>query len=100
MTSYAIYLHMADVKEQRVKKPIVQLLLKHGADANAEAVNAEDNGYSTPLHLATSSDPEIVQLLLQHGADINALDQRHRTPLHLAMQSQVSDKLRDLLAHG
>ena len=86
---------MADVKEQHSKKPIVQLLLEHGAD-----VNAEDNHYSTPLHLATSSDPEIVQLLLQHGADINALDQRHRTPLHLAMQSQVSDKLRDLLAHG
>ena len=95
MTSYAIYLHMADVKEQRDKKPIVQLLLEHGAD-----VNAEDNNYSTPLHLATSLEPEIVQLLLQHGADTNALDQSHRTPLHLAMQSQVSDKLRDLLAHG
>ena len=53
---------MADVKEQHNKKPIVQLLLEHGAD-----VNAEDNHYSMPLHLATSLEPEIVQLLLQHG---------------------------------
>ena len=95
MTSYVIYLHMVDVKEQRDNKPIIQLFLEHNV-----YVNAQDNNCSMPLHLAASLDPEIVQLLLQHSADTNALDQSHRTPLHLAMQSRVSDKLCDLLAHG
>ena len=83
---------MTDVQEQRDNSPniqIVQLLLKRGAD-----VNAQNNNYSTPLHLATSS--EIARLLLQYGADIDARDQNHRTPLHLiALRSCVSEKLCD-----
>lgn len=56
-------------------------------------MNVHDNNYTTPVHLATSLEPEIVQLLLQHGADIDARDQSQSTPLHLAMRDWVSDKL-------
>src|SRR6266702_4527605 len=66
---------------------VVQLLIQHGADANAR-----DRGHSTPLHLALSwRSAETVQLLVKHGADVNARDASHKTPLHLTL-SLVSAK--------
>jgi ankyrin repeat protein len=61
----------------------VRVLLEHGAD-----VTARDDTYSTPLHLASSSDsPETVELLIGHGASVNAQDGNHNTPLFLALSS-------------
>ena len=62
------------------KADTVRLLIEHGAD-----VNAQDEAYTTPLHLASSLGIfEIVQLLIDHGADVTAQDRMHKTPLHLA----------------
>ena len=96
--------HIADVKQQRGTPNIqfVQLLLEHGAD-----VNAQNNDYSTPLHLATSpsgvGNPEIMKLLLEHGANVNAVDGTQSTPLHLASSrtfSQCLERVRVLIEHG
>jgi ankyrin repeat protein len=85
---------MPDVKEQHDRShnnKIVQVLLEHGAD-----VNAQNNHHSTPLHLATSlENVETIQLLIERGADIDAQDIVHNTPLHLAMHSRVSDSRRN-----
>jgi ankyrin repeat protein len=67
--------------EHSEKVENVRLLIKNGAD-----VNAQDETHSTPLHMASSSGfPRLVELLIDHGADVTARDRRHRTPLHLAL---------------
>jgi hypothetical protein len=73
----------------------VRMLLGHGI-----TVNLKQKDGRTSLHLASEEGHiEIVRLLLQHGADIDAQDMTsHSTPLHLAIQSQVSDKLRSTLS--
>ncbi|KAI9467307.1 ankyrin repeat protein, partial [Lactarius psammicola] len=94
----------------------VQLLLKHGAD-----VNAQDGRHKTPLHLASSQDKKflmpmairrakfdekadekaaIVRVLIQHGADVNARDETQSTPLHLASSSGSPETVRVLIEHG
>jgi ankyrin repeat protein len=56
-----------------------QLLLDHGADANAL-----DNNNMTPLHLASQCGHlKIVQLLLRRGANHDAREKNARTALHL-----------------
>ena len=61
------------------------VLIQHGAD-----VNARDETYSTPLHVAASSyvrgSLKVVRLLLKHGANVDAKDDRGRTPLKLASE--------------
>ncbi len=75
-----------------VKAETVRLLIEHGAD-----VTAQDEAYSTPLHLASyQRSPETVRLLIEHGADVTAQDGGHRTPLHLAL-SMVSVTTASLL---
>ncbi|KAL7950547.1 ankyrin repeat-containing domain protein [Trichoderma barbatum] len=60
---------------------LVQLLLEHGAEANAI-----DSRKATPLHLAAwSSRIEIAKLLLQYGADTTAQDINSHYPLHHAI---------------
>ena len=70
----------------------MRLLIEHGADVT---VNYE--GYSTPLHLASSwGNLEIVRLLTENGAAVTAQDVSRRTPLHLA-SDWVSAKAVSLL---
>lgn len=64
---------------------IVELLLAHGADANARVVT----NYipDTPLTAATYSDKldsQIVEMLLDHGAEIDFVDKRKETAAILA----------------
>jgi len=62
---------------------VVQTLLEHGADINAQTVEG-----GVPLHLAASpfgerdGQLETMQLLLDNGADANARDNEGSTPLH------------------
>lgn len=70
----------------------MKLLIQHGAD-----VNAHDEGYSTPLHLAVSSriafhgDTSIVQLLLSHGASADEQDDRGQSPFQIASSNGLSE---------
>jgi ankyrin repeat protein len=71
---------------------IVQWLLDHGADANAEAC-----GW-TPLHGATfCGQLAVARLLLHHNANIKAQHSSGLTPLHLASLSGHDDVVRLLL---
>ena len=77
---------------------LVQLLLGHGADANALDKNQE-----SPLHKAVAGEGNayIVQLLLNHGADANTLDKNHESPLHkTAARWGGADIVQLLLGHG
>jgi ankyrin repeat protein len=58
----------------------MQLLLKHGAD-----VNAQGGDYGNALYAAYSGGyDKIVQLLLEHGADVNAQGGDDRNALYAA----------------
>ncbi len=73
------------------KAEIVRLMVEHGAD-----VNAQDETYLMPLHLASfSGSIKSVQALIEYGADVLAQDRRLMTPLHLA-SSWVSAKTASL----
>ena len=58
---------------------VVQYLLEHGADVDAQA----NTDHSTPLHLASYwGGVKIAQLLLDKGANINVRDEKGQTQLH------------------
>ena len=64
----------------------VKLLLKHGADPNAQTIHGK-----TPLHVAEKCDVDVVKLLLQYGADPNARDDNGQTPLHIITNEPIFD---------
>jgi ankyrin repeat protein len=58
----------------------VELLLKHGADVNAQ--NNNDHWGTAPLHAAAHANQRaIAELLIASGADVNAINLNGRTPL-------------------
>ncbi|KAL0940425.1 ankyrin repeat protein [Colletotrichum truncatum] len=82
----------------------IRILLKHGADVNAEA--GEEFG-RTALQAVVSSAPreavtEVVDLLLSHGADVNAPPARKGgiTALQGAASTGDFQLVKNLLAHG
>ena len=73
-------LHEAAV---RGRGPIVEALLRHGADPNArtrDGLTAANLVLQMPWPFRRA--PEIVQLLTQHGADFNRPDTNGQTALH------------------
>ena len=92
-------LHVATLREHA---DIAQLLLEHGADANAQ-----DNFERTPLFLASENGfVEIARVLLEHGADteVRALplidDIPLMSPLEQASSRGHVEVVQALLEHG
>src|SRR6202040_936605 len=75
---------------------LVKLLLKNGADVNAENLNGE-----TALMRAAENDrAAAVKILLAHHANGNAGDIINCTPLMRAAYRGHVDVVKELLAHG
>jgi len=86
---------------------VVKLLIKTGADPNAE-----NRRRATPLHYACDARPAlssvwnpkgqvaIIQLLLRHGARLEHADRGGATPLHRAVRARSSEAIRQLLKAG
>jgi ankyrin repeat protein len=89
-------LHIAS---KRGLSDVVALLLKFGADAEAQDVDK-----MTPLFYALQSQQgeseTASQLLLDHGASVHARDNNGRTPLHPASQNHSSNLMALLLKLG
>jgi ankyrin len=91
-------LHLASHR-QHLK--LVQALLDHDANVNAEDINGRN-----PLHrviegpLKSGDGVSIVRLLARRGADVNIRDKHHLTPLHVASYRQHLKSVRVLLDLG
>lgn len=80
-------------------QPMVQLLLEHGANVNAQGVL-----YGSPLQAAAAArmrgNKEIMQLLLDRGANINAQGVLWCNALQAAIGEDNLEVAELLLAHG
>jgi uncharacterized protein len=77
--------------------PMVELLLKHGAN-----VNQADGLGTTPLMMAAASgNAAVVKILIDHSAEVNAKEHAHeQTALMFAANLDRGDAIRVLLANG
>jgi ankyrin repeat protein len=55
------------------------LLLRHGADANARVREIGDEGMTALMYAASNGSPEVIDRLLRSGADVRARDVAGRT---------------------
>lgn len=81
----------------RVDKPMVELLLKYGADLELQVSVGHFDG--TALYIAASRSLELVELFLERGADPNT-QCKHGTALHSAVRAKSVKIVRLLLDKG
>jgi len=98
--SYQLPLHLL-LSEQSAPLDILQLLLEHGADISATALDWEGN---TPLFVAVSrGNLEAVKILHKHAQSLNDTEfllqqsTRHGTVLHCAAERSATNVLRYLI---
>lgn len=71
---------------------IMRYLLTHGVPPNLPNKNG-----ITPLHIAARlGNSEIVNILIDNGSDVNAIDIDKMTPLHYAVNGELSACMKDL----
>ena len=77
--------------------PVVEALLKDGADARARTELG-----TTPLHFAANHnrDPAAAKMLLAWGADVDARNLTQQTPLHLAAEFNDNSGVLKVLVHA
>jgi len=93
------------ITSERGHSGIARLLLKFGADVDAQNKNA-----MTPLLLVSRSRlsifgddsqlPKTTQVLLEHGASVHVRDKNGQTPLHTALRHGRSGSVALLLKYG
>jgi ankyrin repeat protein len=84
------------IKSRSTLQDIVNILLKHGAD-----VNANYGSWGTPLLIAARNGyRDIARSLLMSGADVNARRKDGETSLHLTAERGDTSFVRLLLAYG
>jgi len=92
-------LHYAVSSRSPQARAITQFLLARGA---AVDVNTQDNFGQTPLHYAAGSPSlqatAIVELLLANGADILTINRMGKTPLDIAYNLTIRDRLTTAIA--
>lgn len=72
-------LHLACESEDEDDHKFIEVLLRSGAD-----INAQDRKGNTPLHMACQRINEsVVETLLRSGADVRVVNDEGRTPLHV-----------------
>lgn len=77
-------------------KKVVELLVRKGADVNAQAASG-----ATPLFWAVMRDQkDDVQFLLDHGANVNAATAYGDTILDCALQLQFTSLIQMIVDHG
>ena len=91
-------LHIAAARDDAGEE-IIDLLLRHGADANAQY----GGNHATPMHLAAQRkdvSTGITSLLIEHGADTEARGVEGHTPLHSAAGHGSIEVISSLLESG
>ena len=85
------------IASKRGSAPMIEALLKAGANANAV-----DSTGATPLMLASAAgSAEAVEMLLAHQADVNAKESAHQqTALMFAAAADRGTVIRALIKHG
>lgn len=76
---------------------VVQLLLEHGADINAQS---DDRGYSPLMDAAQQGDEGLLEYLLEKGSDTNLQSKDGQTALVLAVGRSDAAIVIRLLAYG
>jgi len=74
---------------------IVRLLLRHGADCNAQ----DEDGLTPLMHATIGDSEEVAGLLLPHGAGIQFVDHDNRSALHWAVIRRRERLLKMLLEY-
>jgi ankyrin repeat protein len=78
------------------KIEIAQLLLRHGAEPDAQ----NNDGRTALFEAAAHGQTELAQLLIDHDATINIQDAKGSTPLHEATLNGYTSTVELLLLHG
>ncbi|KAJ8676369.1 hypothetical protein QAD02_012156 [Eretmocerus hayati] len=96
-------LHVAAKTQGRSRLPVMNMLLKYGADATIK-----DDYLNTPLHhMIGSIETECVDILISHGVDVNSRNAENETALlsicrnhNMYCERQLREKMVSLLNHG
>ena len=86
-----------DRRNERFGYPVAEVLLRAGADPNAQ----DDENGMTPLHLAAANGSSILLSLIAHNADVNIHTKViGKTPMHFAAQCNRVHEMEVLCEHG